>query len=196
MLINVRADVSRALAKLKDYPRKQLPFALASALTTTATQTQNLLTNKLPEYFDRPTPYTMRAIGIERATKAVLRARVFIKPDQLKYLAYGIDGGTRFPPKRAIPIPVDLATNQYGNMPRGKIASLLRKKNVFSGVVRGVAGIWQRMPNDTLTLLVAWKPKAAYRQRYPFFELGAATVKAAFPQVFRLALANAAATAK
>lgn len=196
MQISVNTDISQALAKLKDYPTKQLPFAIASALTDTATQVQNLLTNKLPEYFDRPTPYTMRAIGIERATKAKLQARIFIKSDQLKYLTFGIDGGTRFPPKRAIPIPVDQGTNQYGNLPRGKIASLLARKDVFSGVVGGIAGIWQRKAGDKLVLLISWKPKASYKARYPFYALGSSTVRAAFPAAFRKALANAAATAR
>lgn len=196
MQVNVSADISRALSKLRDYPQKQVAFATAKALTDTATQTQNLLGNKLPEYFDRPTPYTMRAIGIERATKANLQARVFIKPDQLKYLVFGVEGGIRLPPKRAIGIPVEQVVNQYGNLPRGKIASLLKRKDVFSGIVNGIAGIWQRKANDTLILLISWKPKASYRARYPFFTLGESTVRAAFPDAFRKALANAVATAR
>ena len=195
--VSVSIDISKALAKLRDFPSNQLPFAVASALTTTAQQTSNLLTNKLPEFFDRPTPFTMRAIGIERATKAKLQARVFVKPDQLKYLVFGIDGGTRAPKGRAIPLPVDQATNQYGNLPRGKIKQLLARKDVFSGTVNGIGGIWQRMPGTRkLRLLIAYAPKATYRKRYPFYGLGADTVKAAFPQNFQNAMANALRTAK
>ena len=205
MDISVRIDINKALRKLKDFPEKQLPFAIASALTTTAQQTSNLLTNKLPEFFDRPTPYTMRAIGIERATKANLQARVFVKRDQLKYLIYGIEGGTRTPRNKALVIPIEVKLNQYGNVARGKIAALLKQKNVFSGVVNGVAGIWQRqgLGNDSrgnkrgrLILLAAYEPKASYRKRYPFYQLGGETAQAAFPQNFRIALANALRTAR
>ncbi len=195
--ISVKVDITKALRKVRDFPDKQLPFAIASALTTTAQQTSNLLTNKLPEFFDRPTPFTMRAIGIERATKANLQARVFIKPDQLKYLIYGIEGGTRTPNKRAIPLPVDQAVNQYGNLPRGKIKQLLARKDVFSGSVNGIGGIWQRIPGSRkLRLLIAYAPKASYRKRFPFYGLGADTAKAAFPQNFQNAMANALRTAK
>ena len=196
MNFNVRSDITRALAKLKDVPARQIPFATALALTNTATQAQNLLTNKLPEHFDRPTPFTMRAIGTERATKGNLKARVFVKRDQLKYLQFGIDGGTRLPPKRAIPIPVDQAVNQYGNLPRSKIAQLLSRKDIFSGVVHGIGGIWQRRKDHSLVLLISWKPKATYRKRYPFFELGGETVKAVFPTEFRRAIVQALRTAR
>ena len=193
---NVRVDIDRALSKLKGYPTKQLPFAIASALTATAQQTSNLLTNKLPEFFDRPTPYTMRAIGVERATKQNQKARVFIKPDQLKYLTFGIDGGTRVPLKRALPIPVDQPLNQYGNLPRGKLKALLGRKDIFSGVVRGIGGIWQRKRDDSVVLLVAWKAQAKYRKRFPFYALGVQAVRDTFPRNLRIALDRAKATAR
>lgn len=194
--ISVRVDIDKALRKLRDFPEKQLPFAIASALTTTAQQTQNLLTNKLPEFFDRPTPFTMRAIGIERATKAKLQARVFVKPDQLRYLVYGIQGGERVPRNKALPLPVDQPLNQYGNLPRTALKQLLARKDTFSGKVNGIGGIWQRTAKGHLRLLIAWIPKASYRKRYPFYELSGDTIRGAFPRNFQTAMANALRTAR
>ena len=193
---NVRSDISAALSKLASYPRDQVPFAVAKALTATAQQTATLLTNKLPEYFDRPTPFTMRAIGFERASKTAQRARIFIKRDQLAYLQFGIDGGTRFPKKRAIPLPVDQAVNQFGNLPRNTLARLLARKDVFSGRVNGIGGIWQRDGTGKLHLLIAWASKAAYRKRFPYYEIGGRTVREAFPRNLRLALIEAKRTAR
>jgi hypothetical protein len=195
-MISVSVDITKALAKLRDFPSNQLPFAVASALTTTAQQTSNLLTNKLPEFFDRPTPYTMRAIGIERATKAKLQARVFVKPDQLKYLVFGIEGGTRVAQKGAMPLPIDQPRNQYGNLARNKVKQLLARKDVFSGKVNGVDGIWQRSSRGHLRLLIRYVSKATFRKQYPFYQLGADTAKAAFPGNFKASMANAIRTAR
>lgn len=194
--VNVRVDITRALSKMKDIAQNQVPFATALALTNTAKQVQSVLTAKLDESFDRPTPFTKRAIGTERATKAQLSSRVFIKRDQLKYLTWGIDGGTRMPAKSAIPMPVDVPLNQYGNMTRNKLRQLLSRRDVFSAKVNGVGGIWQRKPNDKLVLLVAWKPKANYKKRYPFFELGTSTARAVFPAQFRAAIDQALRSAR
>lgn len=194
--INVKVDVVRALAKLRDVSEKQVPFATALALTTTAKEVQRTLTDELDKSFDKPTPFTRRAIGVERATKQDRHARVFIKRDQLKYLAFGIDGGTRKPAKRAIPIPVDQPVNQYGNLPRNKLRQLLARRDVFSGKVNGVGGIWQRKAHGKLVLLVSWKPQAIYKKRYPFFELGESSARAAFPSAFRTAVTQAMASAR
>ncbi|MFL9926012.1 hypothetical protein PQR62_17175 [Herbaspirillum lusitanum] len=96
---------------------KQIPFAAAKGLTATAKDAQGKLTSALPNQLDRPTPFTMKAFGIEPATKQKLYAKVFVKQDQLKYLGFQIAGGVRTPVRRALVVPKGVRLNQYGNRP-------------------------------------------------------------------------------
>lgn len=112
------ADVRGAQAKLARLGR-QVQFATAVALTATAKAAQAKVTEELPRRFDRPNPFTMRAIGITPAKRDALVATVFVKPDQAKYLGIQEKGGTRKPePGRPINLPVKLRTDSYGNIPR------------------------------------------------------------------------------
>jgi hypothetical protein len=175
--INVTSNIA---AWSKDFDRKyvkQMPFTVAKALTQTAKDVQVVETRKLGEVFDRPTPFTMRAIGITPARKTDLTAKVFLKDIQGAYLKLQVDGGTRYPKNRALVLPTDLPTNQYGNIPKGQIKRLLRRPDVFSGTVRGIAGIWQRTGRGLL-LLVSYEPKATYRKRFPFYGIARRVIAA------------------
>jgi hypothetical protein len=66
---------------------------------------------------------------------------------------------------------------------------------VFSGKVRGVAGIWQRTARGLL-LLVAYAPKATYRKRFPFYEIRQRVALQRIKPNFEAAWAQAVATAR
>lgn len=193
--ISVRTDIKAAIAKLNRLQREQVPFATAKALTMTAKDAQSALDVAMETQLDNPTPFTKRAIGIERATKQNLTARVFIKPTQLAYLQWQVAGGTRGPKGRAIPIPQSVPLNQYGNMTRNKVKQLMARADVFSGTVRGVGGIWQRTKRGGVKLLIAWEPKATYKPRFKFYEVAKKTIRAKFSSNFQSSLAGALATA-
>jgi hypothetical protein len=198
--LDVRHNFAAVAQWLERSVQPQVPFATAKALTDTAREAAKAVTDQLPTVFDRPVPFTLRAIGWERATKASLTARVFIRPTQLKYLALEVTGGTRTPPKRALLMPVDIGLNQYGNIPRGKVAALFAKgqggaASVFSGVHHGVPGLWQRTRKG-LRLLVTYKSKAQYKPRLAFGRIVQATVTARLLPNFRAALKQALATAR
>jgi len=196
LTISVKSNLD---AIMRDFERKyvkQIPFAMAKALTDTARDVQQEVTRQLPEIFDRPTPFTMRAIGFSRATKQSLTSTVFVKDIQAAYLKLEVLGGTRTPAKRALVLPTDLPTNQYGNIPRGQIKRLLARRDVFSGKVRGIAGIWQRTAARGLILLVAYEPKATYPKRFPFYDIGKRVVMQRIEPNFRAAWAYAVATAR
>lgn len=196
--LNVKVDVDKAVKKIANARDDQVPFATAKALTLTAKDCAGDLVAALPDIFDRPTPYTLRAFGTEMARKSNLArgARVFIKPDQLKYLGIQVEGGTRTPAKKALLIPADIGTNQYGNIPRGKIQQMLARADVFSGTVRGVAGIWQRMKRGGVKLLVAYEHQARYKKRFDFYGLVEKSARAAFPGNFRTCMADAMRSAR
>jgi hypothetical protein len=194
--ISVSSTIGRLGRDIERSLRSQLPFATAKALSDTAIDVSKAETKAIEDVFDRPTPFTKRAIGYKRATKATLSARVFVKDVQAEYLGIEITGGTARPKKRALVIPArGLRLNQYGNIPRNKIRTLLARSDTFSGEVRGVPGIWQRTRKG-MKLLILYEPKAKYKKRFPFYDIAKRTVKARIGPNFSAAFALALRTAK
>jgi hypothetical protein len=108
-------------------------FGIARGLTQVAKLSATTVTAALPTDFDRPNPFTMQAVSFTPATKDNLVATLFVKNAQAVYLELEETGGTRTPqPGSPINIPVDLKTNQYGNIPRGRIAALRAGKAFVS----------------------------------------------------------------
>jgi hypothetical protein len=168
--INVRSNIAPVLSRIASEYEQQIPFAIAFALTRTAQEAKQEVDRQLPEIFKDPTPFTLRAIGISRATKQNLASEVFIKDIQAKYLRLEITGGERTPAKRALVLPTAFTVDPYGNLPRNEIKTLLRRKDVFSGRVRGIAGIWLRA-RFGVTLLVAYEPRAKYQPIFHFADI-------------------------
>ena len=131
--MSVKSDFAAVVERIDSKFWKQIPFATAKALTDTAKDVQRELNTTIDQVFDRPVPFTQKAIGVTFANKATLTSRVFVKDMQAAYLGLQISGGTRTPKKRALVIPGNLLPlNQYGNIPKGKIKALLARPDVFS----------------------------------------------------------------
>jgi hypothetical protein len=144
------------------------------------------------ETFDNPAPYTQRAFGVRVATKRKPIALVFAKDKQAEYLApYFGSGRQLLLGKRGLPVPIDIRTNQYDNLPKGTIKRLKGRTDVFFGRVktkngRIISGIWQRPSakagrpakrvskgkaaprTGPLKLLVEWTDGTTVNQRLPF----------------------------
>lgn len=195
--LSVKSDIAAVVKRLDRTVWKQVPFAAAKALTDTAKDVQRELNTAIEQVFDQPTPFTQKAVGIATATKQSLSARVFLKDVQAAYLGLQITGGTRLPKRRALVLPGSgLKLNQYGNIPRGKVQQLLARKDVFSGKVRGVAGLWQRQKAGPPKLLILFEPKAQYQKRLPFYEVARATIERRLTANVEAALRSALATAR
>jgi len=193
--------------KMNDLQKKQLPFAMAKALTVTASDAKRAVDVQIPRKLDRPTPFTRRAIGIKRASKRILQSEVFVKDIQAEYLKYAIEGGTRRPTGKALATPGSkVKLNKYGNMPgaRGKAGKLLgNNKKYFSGKPKGMAdapaGIWQRMGKGgrkKLRLIVAYEKQIEYKKRLPFYKIVNGVVQHNFRKNFNDAFADAVRTAR
>lgn len=197
-ILVVRDDLWRFRAKLDDVSKRQLPFACARALTESARAAQQDVTRSLPAIFDRPTPFTQRAIGIKAARKNDLTAMIFVKDIQAGYLRLEETGGVRLPTGRALVLPVDVQRNAYGNIPKGLLKRLKAKgkTGVFVGTVKGVAGFWQRGPHGSIRLLAAFRSKAVYRPRFDFRARVGAVVGRTFPTELAKQLAAAIASAR
>ena len=180
-MLSVRSDTKQLTAYLNRVQRKQIPFATAKALTQTAFDVRAFIQRALPRFLDRPTKGIIRSVQVLKATKYNFTARVGFaglgfgktawKESPAKIMRRHIKGGTRYPNKRAIAVPVKQRTNKYGNLPRNKISTLLANTTkYFSGTPKGMsnAGIYERQKKK-LKMLVAWEPKATYQGgRFPF----------------------------
>ena len=155
MKIVIKSNFAPALEQIQKI-RQQLPFAVASALTTTAQRARAAISTEMTARFDRPKPYTTKqAIQVRKATKAKLVAEVGVgveydapskgTPYQ-KVLGHHFEGGarpfTKFEGalKRAgllvgglVAVPGAAAQlDTFGNLSPGTIVKLMSILRLFS----------------------------------------------------------------
>ncbi len=143
--ISVQHDFDKLTASLDDMAKNQVPFALARALNDTADAVQAAEVREMKDVFDRPTPTTLNAVYVKRATKGNLIAEIGLKNfagkgiPATKYLAAEIDGGSRRLKRfevalvRAGVMPEDMRAvpgeaaqmDAYGNMLGSQIVQIL-----------------------------------------------------------------------
>jgi hypothetical protein len=196
MQFSVKSNIAQFRRMMRKEQRSQLPFATARALTMTGKDAKARVEQQMGKVFDQPTPFTQRGVAALPATKAKLYSRVVIKDAQAKYLGIQEDGGIRRPAARALVVPFQARLNRYGNLPRGGVRRLLARDDTFSGVVRGVGGIWQRNRDGTVRLLIAYEDQATYRPRFGFRRMVEKTARDRFDANFRRAFAEAMETAR
>jgi hypothetical protein len=219
--IDVRADLKGLTRDLDALQRRQIPFASALTLTAVARIAAKAEEAQLAKSFDRPTPFTGRAFGVIPATKSSQTATLFVKDIQAAYLAPYIVGGKQaLGSKAAILTPRDLPTNAYGNLPRGKLASLKGRPDIFVGEVKMaggmVGGVWQRVTvtrgkrgfrklrgvaqptrqTGGLRLLIQFTRPATVTHRFHYEQTAAQAVRAALAAEWDRAFARATATAR
>jgi hypothetical protein len=189
---NIREVVSDVNARFVS----QVPFATARALTQVAQIVQREVTASLPSIFDRPTPFTMRAVQIIPATKTSMTSTVYILPQQAQYLGLEIAGGVRLPANVAIPVPVDIPLNRYGSMSPNIVAQLLRRADCFSGTVHGHPGIFQRVAGGKVIMLIGWAKRTQYESHFDFAGIAQRVIGQSIKTIFEQSLQDAIATAR
>ncbi|MBW5284455.1 hypothetical protein [Burkholderia gladioli] len=143
--IELKIDTSQVDAALKNNVESQIPFAVSKGLNDAANVAKQELVNEMRQIFDRPTPYTLSGIRVQRATKQKLFARVGFINDAFKaapasvYLAPQVDGGARsvkriesllrargYLPAGMFVVPGEAAKlDAYGNFSRGQYSQIL-----------------------------------------------------------------------
>jgi len=195
VIISVTSDIDAVAARVFGELRKQIPFGAALGITRTAQDVQRAETQAINDVFDRPTNFTLNAVGYTAATKATLTATVFIKPIQAGYLKWQEVGGTRYPQGRALVLPTPSSNlDAYGNLRRGVVKQYLARPDTFSGTFRGTAGIWLRQGKH-LRLLIQYEPKATYEPIWDFVGIAERVVAARIEANVSAAMEQAIATA-
>lgn len=209
-------------AVLKEFEndKKQMRFAAAVALTRTAKAAAEEEKQEASRKLEEPTPFTLRGIRFDKATKQNLQARVYVMPIQAEYMHWQVEGGTR--QKRAKSgeaLPVNIAVNKYGNIVargRGKLKALINRPDTFIGTVKGVYGLWQRGRSakngkfraqgkvrsagktraTTVRLLVRLEPSVRYEPKFKFYDKAEQVFNRRFERELDKALADARRTAR
>ena len=220
--ISVKDDIQSLSRWARFMVSDQLPFATALALTQTARDAADAVTAALPRHLDKPTPFTLRAFRVRRADKRSLTASVFAMDAQAQYLYWQVEGGVRQPNRVAQKLPTAIKVNDFGNIPRGEIARLIKlaqagkRLTKARGAKLGISseldlfygdpgngmlvGIYKRVvagsQHRLIPLVVFPRQGAHYKPQLPMRAIVERTVRARFPERFKAALDQAMRTAR
>jgi hypothetical protein len=215
---SVKADIAGLSRRLDDLARKQLPYATSLALNAVARQAVQAERQAMRSQLDRPSPFTLRGVTMLPARKESPTAWVYILPIQAHYLAPSVIGGPQVlvGQNRAVLAPKNVRLDAYGNVPRGLLAALKARPDIFIGPVtfadgHTVNGVWQLPPGERKggrtgrgitggrrkgwKLLIRFADPVELKARYRWGEATAQAVKI-FPMELRAALTKALATAR
>ena len=203
--LNVSADVRALSRKLDALARKQIPFARAQAVNATALALKAAEQENMKRVLDAPTPFTVGAVSVRRATKTNPTGFVFVRPVAATYLRPYEIGGLNKLNSAALLKPVAAKINQYGNMPRSQVRRLAATTGVFVGKVDTKAGVvdgvWQRTKavrgrRSGLKLLVKFQDAHPAKQRLGYRDLAKRLVPKVFRAEMQRAIGAALATAR
>ena len=141
-----------------------------------------------------------------------IAAAVFINPKTHEYMEFMVQGGTRFPERKAILTSTYKSKlNKYGNFTKGTMSRMLDDKTkFFKGVPKGQPdageGIWERYGRSKaypsgrrIRKVGAYIDHAQYRPLFPFSKLTDGVVFSrdkGFNKAFSQRLADAIRTAR
>jgi hypothetical protein len=175
-MIDISHNMAAFERQLSNALQEQLPFALALALNDAGGDAKEAVEDHMDRVFDRPTPFTKRALFMRRASKRRPTVEVNVKQVQARYLRRQAEGGIRTPEGAALLVPVGQRLNRYGNMPRGAVRRILGRSDTFVASRRGGGnnrlrpGIYKRKKvrgkNASPQLLVAFEDRATYQRRF------------------------------
>lgn len=165
--INVRADtrdVEKAIARIS---KREVPFAVAKALTRTAVKVVDDESRATRHVFKRPVPFTRKAFKHKKATKQNLTSTVYVLPIQEKYFKFQVFGGLRLPNRRVIPIGIRRSLTRS----KGVVSKLANQEDTFQGKPRGhpkaKPGIYKRPSRKKSGRKLGRPPKGARRRKPP-----------------------------
>lgn len=220
--ISVKSDLDRLVDWSHRLVNDQLDYATAVALTRTARDASDELGKATNQYIDKPTPFTQRAWTSTRATKGTLVASVRAKDVQARYLQWQVFGGARSPARKAQKLPTAIKLNEFGNIPKGEIARLIklaqegkrltRKRGARLGISSEVdlyygapghgmpPGIYKRVEQSgvhhLVPLVVFPSQDVHYKPRLPMLQIVDGVVRRRFAPNFTQAWREAMASAR
>ena len=207
---------------LRNLAAEQIPYAVSSALNSTAFAVQKQQKARMPSVFDRPTPLVRGAFRVAKATKQSLTAVVFVDPKRAPVMLTHERGGARGDQRmeryvkskgwlsasgRAVPTD-KMPLNAYGNpqvaevkriiagLPTAKGVNGKRRYFVISNQAGRLSPGIYRADGKALKKLYHFTTTARYSQRLGFEESAQSEAGRLLPDLARAAIQRAIATAR
>ena len=206
MNINISDNINETIRDLDRYKRN-IPFAASKAINDLAFKiSRQVMPKEADDIFEgKATPFTKRGFKYTKSDKRNLTAWVFIDKAQNDYMKFMVQGGTRFPKKRAILVSTKQSKlNSYGNIPRGTLNQMINDRTkFFAGIPKGrqganYEGIWERYgrgkDGQRIRMVAKYTDKAGYQPLFPFGTIANTVVFSrsdGFAILFRANLARA-----
>jgi hypothetical protein len=190
--IRVIDDVERFTRDMDDATRRQVPFALARALTRTAQDAQGDVRTDLPRRFTIRNTWISRGIRITPASKTKPEAIVgSLEP----FMARQETGGPKHARShRHVAVPVKAKRNKRDIIPKGqRPAALKGKPAVFLLTTARGSGIMRREGKKRYPLQILYwlKTGVTVRPRFGFQDTTSDTVRKRFGLNFIASLSDA-----
>lgn len=175
---------------------REIPFAIAVALTRTARDARQRLVAELPQHFQIRTPYTEKRLRFKAATKRDLVAEVGHFADYMRLQA---EGGRKLPRKRAVGVPTAKLRQQSpsGTTTRNLWPSRLTRQGAFTLPTRsGAMALYRRLQDGSLERLYVLAQAVDVQARWPFEETVEDVVRERWPINFNEAMRHGVSRAR
>jgi len=204
-MLSVSSDVKKLTKRIDQKHKRQIPFVISRALNSSAFGARADVQKALPRYLDRPNPFTVKAVQVDKSSKKKLISKVGFASKTFGKLPAGtgippaeymkrlIKGGTRKPFNKYIAVPATKRDqNKYGSLKRGQVRRFLdNKAKYFGGLPKGNHswgfGIWERTGKGgrrSIRKRVIFVDKATYEPIFPLKRIVQASFKKSFPKNF------------
>jgi hypothetical protein len=157
MKIRVHTDVERFTKGMDELAKRQIPFALARALTMTAKDAQADVRADLPNRFTIRRPFVPNSVRITPATKS--RPEAVVGVGQLaSFMARQEQGGTKTAAGHRVAVPVKVKRSKRDLITAANLPRAVRSKPRSFMLAKGSgAGIMRRVGRDRYPIeIVYW----------------------------------------
>ena len=197
----IEVDITRGIKKLDNLEKKQLPFAMAKALTDTANDARDHYVDNIlgQKYTLRGKWYKARTrfgFNVKKATKHDLTAVVYTRADWMRLHE---KGGIKKPQSTHLAIPTELIRRSKKT---GKISKAMRPKQVMAsgkGFIANKGGqkmIMRRRTKKIVEPIYLLERQARIKPTMDFKRSITSVVRRKFPWQFNRAMRYAMATAR
>lgn len=197
--LTIDSNIPDVIRQLDDVRQRQVPFAIALALTTLAVDAQKGVRGNLPRRFTIRRSWVSQGIRTRRATKQRPESSVFTLDE---FMVLQEEGGEKRPRRKHLALPAERTARVIPRSKRPR--AVLQKPRVFiapvmSGKKVGGLGVFQRRGKARYPIQFLWRlhPDAAkVNARFHFEGDVHDVVKSGFKRRFGEALGRALASAK
>lgn len=174
-MIQFKVDARKLTRAIDKALTKKTPRAIATGLTRAAFDIRDDERKAMKQYLDRPKPFSLRGVAVQKATPARRTAYVYIQEIQARYLEYQVLGGSTTKP-HVVPSK-SARLDAYGNLPR----NATKGSSVYQSTDKQGRRVYYRKTGgarDTWLTLLGFIPRSrTYRVRFPFVKIALASAK-------------------